>query len=114
MSTTISKLLEIRKVTEIARNDDRIEMQSTHEQLRGKHIETLEHLQVLTDDNESLRRDLLSLKMKFGLIQDDRAEDFEADSTSNNDDDAILTNVHDASSTIRTTYEQQSYDEFER
>lgn len=90
MSSTISKLLEIRKVTEIARKDGRLEMLSTQEQLRSKHIETLEQLQVLTDDNESLRRDIHSLHVKFGVVCDDSIGDIEADVTGNSDDDSLL------------------------
>jgi hypothetical protein len=88
MPTNISKLLEIRKVTEIARKDDRNENQSAHEQLRSKHIETLEQLQVLSDDNRLLRQDLQLMRKRLSLS--DNANDLNFDADHDTEGDAIL------------------------
>lgn len=82
-----SKLLEIRKVTESARQD-------IHEKLRGNHIETLEQLNLLTDENQSLREELLTLRNKQCLSCKDNNK-YEDDNEANRDE-------NDASELLRT------------
>jgi hypothetical protein len=81
-----SKLLEIRKVTESARHN-------IHEKLRGNHIETLEQLEIVTDENQSLRQELLDLKKKQGVNSKDENYDEDIDETNRDDTSDLLRTV---------------------
>jgi hypothetical protein len=81
-----SKLLEIRQVTESARHN-------IHEKLRGNHIETLEQLQIVTDENQSLRQELIIIKNKQAVNLKDNSTDEGTDETNRDDTSDLLRTI---------------------
>jgi hypothetical protein len=89
----MSKILELRKVTEFARLDDQEEKRSITEELRVNHIETLEQLQLLTDENDSLRKSLSMLKKDFENGNENNTEEDEGPTDSQDDSSILLRKI---------------------